>query len=426
MHAVLAALLALQSGSPLLTVDDTAGTGAMHASIQAAVDAAPEGATIRIASGTYAAFTVVGKGLAIVADNGADVDVAGTVQIQGLAAGQEVLLRRLSIVGVGTQALKIGLALGRVWIEECELKTAIPSGLKQDGRTVLELMACADVRVSRSALQAASGSNESVGGYGAAKSGGIGIDAYGSTVRVYDSSVQAGGGGNGKTDGLMHAGQGADAISLHTSRVTVWGSQLHGGKGGNSDYCDECPSQLYCGDPGHGGHCIRSSNAPGGIVVELLGASLFPGEGGHNYDLGDDCPDGVDGQWVYNLFAEQTLVTPGPFRSFFSKSPVDDGTSAALFLEGVPGDLAVIAAGVPSGPFPISDFVGLLFLAPAGPLVFAGAYSAAALQPLSVPIPQQPPGFESLRAYVQGAVVTSSGQVRLLAPASIVVIDDAL
>ncbi|TAJ17530.1 MAG: hypothetical protein EPO68_09370 [Planctomycetota bacterium] len=424
MHAILATFLLLPSGSPLLTVDDTPGSGAMYATIQAAVDAAPDGATIRIASGTYAAFSVTGKGLALVGDNGALVNVAGTVSVQSLAADQEFMLRRLSIVGVGTQALQIAQAAGRVWIEECEVKTAIPAGQYQHGKTAVELNACADVRVSRSAIQGAHGSSEAFSGSGPAKSGGIGIHAYGSTLRVYDSSVRGGSGGSAVPYGYLNAGQGADAILLDGSRVTAWGTQLYGGHGGYSDYC-YCPGQLYCGNPGNGGHCINTLSVPSGIVVELLGATLVPGEGGPNGNW-PTCPEGANGQWVQNLLPNQTLVTPGPFRSFYSKSPVDDGAPAALFLEGVPGDLAVIAAGVPSGPFPIGDFVGLLFVAPAGPLVYAGPWSAAALQPFSVTVPQQPPGFESLRVHLQGAVVTSAGQVRLLAPASLVVIDDAL
>src|SRR4051794_4140221 len=52
--------------SAVLTVDDTAGTGAQFSSIQAAVNAASPGDTIKVAAGTYNETVTVDKSLNIV------------------------------------------------------------------------------------------------------------------------------------------------------------------------------------------------------------------------------------------------------------------------------------------------------------------------------------------------------------------------
>jgi hypothetical protein len=77
-------------------------------------------------------------------------------------------------------------------------------------------------------------------------------------------------------------------------------------------------------------------------------------------------------------------------------------------------------------PLPLPGIVGPLFLGADLKLVFSGPWSTAALEPLIGTIPPQPAGFESVRLFLQGAVVTSLGEVRLLAPASLVVVDDGI
>src|SRR5688572_17225523 len=74
-------------------VVDLHGTGLTQ--IQSGVDAAVDGDVVLVKSGTYASFVVPNKGLAIVADTGADVRVLGAIRARNLAAGKTLLLANL-------------------------------------------------------------------------------------------------------------------------------------------------------------------------------------------------------------------------------------------------------------------------------------------------------------------------------------------
>jgi len=64
-----------------------AGGGATYA-LQPAVDAADDGDTLLVKSGTYAWFAVSNKAIAIVGDAGALVHINGAVRVRNLAAGR--------------------------------------------------------------------------------------------------------------------------------------------------------------------------------------------------------------------------------------------------------------------------------------------------------------------------------------------------
>lgn len=57
----------LAPGGQVLVVDDDGGPGVDYTKLQAAVDAAAEGALILVHPGSYAGFTVFAKGLEIAA-----------------------------------------------------------------------------------------------------------------------------------------------------------------------------------------------------------------------------------------------------------------------------------------------------------------------------------------------------------------------
>ncbi|TAJ23920.1 MAG: hypothetical protein EPO68_02235 [Planctomycetota bacterium] len=404
---------------PVLTVDDTPGA-AMFTTIQAAVDVAPAGATIRVASGAYAGFALEGKDLAVIADAGASATVFGVVYVSNVAADSEVLLRGLTIVGLGDPGAWLFACNGSVWIEDCTLQGTSTSPQHAPGEPGLLVKSCADVRVSRCVLQASDGTSEVVGFVPSA--GGNALDATDSTVRLFDSLAMAGGGG--QSTSALEGGDGGDAVRLVRSRVTVWGSQLHGGNGGAS-LGQFVGGAWICGVSGDGGHAFRAIEPPAPPSIHALGLGLVPGSAGAKAP-GPLCAGGMPGVMLYGLFESDVLHHTGPYRPFFTESPAEDGAAARIHLQGQPGDLALVALGVPVVPFPLAGMIGSLYLLPSASVLKAGVWSAAAFDPLLVPLPQQAAGFESLRAYLQGAVVTSAGEVRLLAPATLLAIDDAI
>src|SRR5437867_7856524 len=92
-------LLAPAARAGNVLVVDASGGGAFT-QIQPAVDAAADGDTILVKSGTYGSFVVGDKGLAIVGDAGASVQVAGAIRARNLAAGRTLVLENLDATGI--------------------------------------------------------------------------------------------------------------------------------------------------------------------------------------------------------------------------------------------------------------------------------------------------------------------------------------
>ena len=116
-------LLALSAaaGGSVLVVDDDGGPGVDFTTIQAAVDAAADGAVLLVRDGTYAGFQVQAKSLQILADAGAAPEV-GSMSIRDLAPNQEVLLRGLTSDNLlPNGALALNHNQGFVWVEDCTL-----------------------------------------------------------------------------------------------------------------------------------------------------------------------------------------------------------------------------------------------------------------------------------------------------------------
>jgi pectin methylesterase-like acyl-CoA thioesterase len=68
----------------VLVVD--ASGGGSYTQIQPAIDAADDGDTILVKSGSYTWFSVIDKSIAIVGDAGANVSLVGGARVEGCAA----------------------------------------------------------------------------------------------------------------------------------------------------------------------------------------------------------------------------------------------------------------------------------------------------------------------------------------------------
>lgn len=425
MLSALASLILAQALPRVYTVDDTPGSGADFSTIQAAVDAASDGDTILVSEGSYGAFVVDAKDL-VITNAGAPVKVHGASIVRNLPAGKQVLLRRLKLESLDSVTLRAEQLDGTLWIEECTLVASHTEGTYHPGSPALSALDALDVRVIRSLVQGERGSSEK---YLAAKAkpGGAGISGVSSALSVIDSTAVGGDGGNaypGK--GLLDGADAGAGIALDACSLRLWGSTARGGNGGNGDYC-YCPGGLICGYTGLGGDAVAVGASIGAGSIELLDSHLVPGEGGVTSEW-LNCQDGDPGVELSGAASGDVVALGGPQRSFWTHSPVNDGSPAAVFLKGQPGDIALIAIASSVQPLPLAlpGVIGPLCLGLDLKLLFSGPWSAAALEPLIGTIPAQAPGFETLRLFFQGAVVTISGEVRLLAPASLVVVDDGI
>ncbi len=101
-------------------VDAAGGGGSQFTDIQSAVDAAVDGDRILVRAGTYAGFTIDGKGLAVLGDPGAGLFAsAPSVTVRHIVAGQNVVVAGFTGIG-GTSFFGATLddCAGRVVLEQ--------------------------------------------------------------------------------------------------------------------------------------------------------------------------------------------------------------------------------------------------------------------------------------------------------------------
>lgn len=113
-------LLASAAIAQTFVVDAANGPGTNFTTIQAAVDAAPNGATIVVRAGAYPGFVAVGKGLGVLCDPGVTFAAQGgfpAIRVQQVPAHARFVLRGGS-AGLGTQWSTITDCAGSVHVEE--------------------------------------------------------------------------------------------------------------------------------------------------------------------------------------------------------------------------------------------------------------------------------------------------------------------
>src|SRR5688572_11647178 len=180
-----------------------------YGEIQAAVDAAQPGDLILVRTGTYAGFVVDGKGLSIVADAGALVQVAGAVVIQNLPASGFVLLSGLKVAVPGSAAFS-------------------PPGLELlDDAGFARLSDC-EFRGAQGASNASNFSNCSLVGPGS-----NGVEIAGSARVLFQDCALIGGTG-GTAFKKCKGGTGGDGLFTQTSAVALYDCTIRGGTGGRA------------------------------------------------------------------------------------------------------------------------------------------------------------------------------------------------
>lgn len=239
------ALSPLSTPGPVLTVDPTGGGHFLD--IQSAVDAAVDGTTIVVQSGTYGAVAIDGKGLEIVSAAGAVVRIDGGLRVVNTAASQPVTVAGLDVFGVNDSVPTEGIGLyvagnlGVVTAESCTFTGAegeggnvcFPTG-HIDGYTGAVLQNSVQVALVSCVVQGGAGAGPDGTGSQCTNSG-AGNGAVG--LEVIDTgltlcAVTAAGGNGGPTG--VHSGGGG--IGLHVRGddgvVTSVNSSFVGGDGG--------------------------------------------------------------------------------------------------------------------------------------------------------------------------------------------------
>ncbi len=306
-----------------------APSGGDFTQMQAAVDAAVDGDTLLVKSGTYATFSIANKALTVIGDTGATVDIVGGVRARNLDTGKTLVIANLHATGdpIGTFAARYGLNLsdnfGHVRVERCTF-TGSGAYPTNDGARVFH---CSDVSFAHCTLR---GGDATSGASPDGAQGGDGIDATESTVTCYDSQLI---GGAGQAGSMADGGAGGDGCRAIASELFASGCAFSGGAGGESGGDGLC---FTCSAGGHGGAGIEVSAA---IATRLLDCTAQGGTGGA-LDPDECCSDpGFVGAARVGSGYEDL---PGPSRHLSSPTPVRELTTTTIDFTGTPGEQVIL------------------------------------------------------------------------------------
>jgi hypothetical protein len=338
LSCALVALVAPRALANVLVVD--ASGGGNYTQIQPAVDAADDGDTLLIKSGTYAWFAVNNKSIAIVGDAGANVQINGAVRVRSLAPGKTLVLENVSATGISSNDPQTvyGLHLknnqGRVRVEGCSFVglSACAYGCG-NGVEAIHAESSSDVALTRTT---------SLGGSGSARQGklsnynsGAGLSAQTSTITIYDSTLRGGTGASADPNALgVNGAFGGAGCTVSGSSLFASGSTMLGGDGGGSGYGIPFGG-AYAGDGGDGIDLVNGSSA---VLLDDIRQGGFGGPAGN----GPESFGGYDG--VAESGSTFTHLA-GASKHMVSPTPVRENSSFQMTFTGASGErVALVVA----------------------------------------------------------------------------------
>lgn len=429
--ALLCGALAAPARAGVIVVDATGGGDQL--TIEHGVQAAADGDVLLVRAGVYPPFLVDGKSVAIVADAGAVVTVAGTIHVRDVPAGKTVLLDRLNATGATTLVPDFGYGLiarncaGRLRIQNCTLTGAKGFGLtyggsacapggQSEGWSGARAENCADVAIALSQLLGGDGGNlfnlpcDGVPTTGTP--GGDGLLAWNSAVSIYDTTAMGGKG----SDAWFTGGQGGHGLELDAS--DLFASNLHatGADGGAGN-------DFFGGTTGGaGGNGLRVG---AGSSARLLAGSFVGGVQGFSLFGGGGTPSPPTGG------SGSALVLSGGSKGFGMPKVLREGQSTFMLFTGVPGETALLLMALGPDAVYAPALKGTLLLSgatlfpPAALGVLAGAGATGSLN-VPVSIPLLPAGVLAAEVWLQAALANGSGQATLASASHLTLLDASL
>ena len=306
----------------LLTVDSAGGGD--FTDLQAAVDAASSGDVLLVSTGDYGWVDVVGKGLAIVADDGA-VPSLTHLRVQAVPASESAF-----VAGLTMEGLEIDGCVGAARVQDCDVVSTFFS----EGVVVVS---CSDVVLtSCTVVGARGGPNDFIGG-----DGGAALRVILSNAAAFDCTFEGGLGGSGSVLDCILGGAvggfGGFGVTVNGGLFYMMGGSIVGGQGGTADCCSPGLSE---GGPGGTGILVDTNT-----VARLADVVLTGGAGGSPPCVGDPIgPAGPD------QLLMGTLVDTGVAARTLSVAWIGQSrTQQSIQVTGEPGDRVYVArSGLPS------------------------------------------------------------------------------
>lgn len=309
------ACLASRASAHVLVVHH--GGGGAFLDVQSAIDAAHDGDTILVEGGTYQGFVVDNKGVAIVADSGAMVDIVSRVAVTHLASSKALVLSGMRITGDpsygNTPEQLAGLYLndnsGPVRIEDCEIEGSWGNtdvwcncaayqpcdggrgAMVDSNRAGVAFVGCTLTGGGSLGVYDCSCPPPTSG------NGGDGLYVKDGLVAAYDCAMTGGIGGPSCQTGGSGGEGGRVTFGSATTVLMLSNCALNGGSGGSS--------------PQGGGTALHGGNGGDGLYVGtgaatwLLGTALVGGGRGHG-----SASDGSNGQALLNYGQDFQFAVP--------------------------------------------------------------------------------------------------------------------
>ncbi len=404
------------SGQGSVWVVDKSGGGDFTTPL-AAIAAASTGDTLLIRSGSYGGEAlIISKGLALVAEEGAEVLVGGGVTcgaldgglvVMNLPAGERVLVR-----GIDFDWINLSGNLGSIWIEDAEVGNVCPDH-------AIIANHCGSVILTRSTFRG----GDFPLSY-ATLPPARGLSATSASIYALASTFSGGKGYEG-ADGpgsTGDAGTGANGARVSDVFFFCGGCTLTGGTGGDGE------SELApCAAPGDGGDALHLTG-PLPSDVRFLDSTFAGGAAGIDPTSAPVCPPAPASDGAAWSGAPGTVASLGTagFLALSATSPVREGAFLTVEVDGPPDVLSFVAFGTALDPLFIEGLFGALQVAPPYTIRVLGATDASGHAQLTVPVGFLPPGWEAFQFFGQAAYLSGSGAIVLGGATWVTVLDETL
>lgn len=395
--ALILALAPLSSANGVVVVDDP--TLPTFTTLQAAIDAAPDGGLLLVQAGTYAGAVVDGKSLSIVAQPGTTPQTSSSMVVRNLSSGQTVFVAGIGFHGAGfvfvpadAVAVQLSNNAGAVRFESCTA-TGGRFGNSSSATGGAAFLVQASTHVVLSSCHALGG--DGFTDYSVGTPGGAGISSTNSNVVLYDCDVR---GGLGAIYGWP-GGNGGNGCEVSGWGMFASGSTITGGTGGFGD-------DVGCADGGVGGDGLHVTSAQ----VFLLDTPINAGLGGFN-----GCsPAQTPGVAVVNVGGVLNQLA-GTRRKLTAAALAQPGTPLTITVNGQAGDRFYLMGSWTSTLAYQSAWNGTWTIPPLSAAVARAIIPPSGTLVMQVRLPDVT-GFTHRLRYLQGFCLDVSGQSTLTSP----------
>jgi hypothetical protein len=372
------------------------GGGGDFTSLSAASAAAASGDILLVRGGDYLAsgqgVNLGGdKSLAVVAEAGASVRTFA-LDVQGLLAGNYVLVQGLVLETLGGARDVVRNTAGPVWLERCEFVHSV-GGTASQGGVALEGAASVVFAGCELGPPVALLSDD-----------GVALTTFASRAHLHATRVTG-------LDELIPAVQ-----AIQTSFLEVFDGELQGGVGpdGNTFHCNGFD----------GGSALLMRNAS---ILVTLGATIAGGAGGAPL-TGSGCTPGDAGFDALLLSGSTRTALAGTAKGYEVSSPVREDELVTATFRGQPGDRVWLQHSPRPAPGSAAAWRdGELLLATPLQTIPIGTIPASGTLVLQVAAPPLGSGAEGAVYFSQALVKDAlTGRFVASAPSALVVLDDSL